>query len=51
MSLNSQGLASNNLSTDIASAKAKYQQAKSEYDRKKELYDSKIVPKIENSRK
>ncbi len=47
MSLNSQGLASNNLSTDIASAKAKYQQAKSEYDRKKELYDSKIVPKSE----
>jgi len=47
MSLNSQGLASNNLSTDIASAKAKYQQAKSEYDRKRELYDSKIVPKSE----
>jgi len=47
MSLNSQGLASNNLSTDIASAKAKYQQAKSEYDRKKELYESKIVPKSE----
>ena len=47
MSLNSQGLASNNLSTDIASAKAKYQQAKSEYERKKELYESKIVPKSE----
>jgi len=47
MSLNSQGLASNNLSTGIASAKAKYQQAKSEFDRKKELYDSKIVPKSE----
>ena len=47
MSLNSQGLASNNLSTDIASAKAKFQQAKSEYDRKKELYESKIVPKSE----
>lgn len=47
MSLNSQGLASNNLSTDIASAKAKYQQVKSEYDRKKELYESKIVPKSE----
>ncbi|WP_026754819.1 efflux RND transporter periplasmic adaptor subunit [Sediminibacter sp. Hel_I_10] len=47
MSLNSQGLASNNLSTDIASAKAKYQQTKSEYDRKKELYESKIVPKSE----
>lgn len=47
MSLNSQGLASNNLSTDIASAKAKYQQAKSEYERKKELYNSKIIPKAE----
>ena len=47
MSLNSQGLASNNLSTDIASAKAKFQQAKSEYDRKKELYESKIVPRSE----
>jgi RND family efflux transporter MFP subunit len=47
MSLNSQGLASNNLSTDIASAKAKFQQAKSEYERKKELYESKIVPKSE----
>ena len=47
MSLNSQGLASNNLSTDIASAKAKVQQAKSEYERKKELYESKIVPKSE----
>jgi RND family efflux transporter MFP subunit len=47
MSLNSQGLASNNLSTDITSAKAKFQQAKSEYDRKKQLYESKIVPKSE----
>ncbi|PVW13763.1 efflux RND transporter periplasmic adaptor subunit [Marixanthomonas spongiae] len=47
MSLNSQGLASNNLSTDIASAKAKFQQAKSEYERKKELYESEIVPKSE----
>ena len=47
MSLNSQGLASNNLSADIASAKAKFQQAKSEYERKKELYESKIVPKSE----
>ncbi len=47
MSLNSQGLATNNLSTDIASAKAKFQQAKSEYERKRELYESKIVPKSE----
>ena len=47
INVNSQGLASNNLNVDIASAKAKYQLAKSEYDRKKELYDSKIVPKAE----
>jgi RND family efflux transporter MFP subunit len=47
INVSSQGLASNNLSTDIASAKAKYQQAKSEYDRKKELYESKIIPKAE----
>lgn len=47
MSLNSEGLASNNLSTDIASAKAKFQQAKSDYERKKELYESEIVPKSE----
>ncbi|MBI9040240.1 efflux RND transporter periplasmic adaptor subunit [Lutibacter sp.] len=47
MNVSSQGLASNNLSTDIASSKAKYQQAKSEYDRKKELYESKIIPKAE----
>ena len=45
INVSSQGLSSNNLSTDIASAKAKYQQAKSEYDRKKELYESKIVSK------
>jgi RND family efflux transporter MFP subunit len=47
MSLNSQGLASSNLSTEIAAAKARYEQSKSEYDRKKALYDSKIVPKSE----
>ncbi|MBJ7882521.1 efflux RND transporter periplasmic adaptor subunit [Gelidibacter salicanalis] len=47
MSLNSQGLAANNLSMDIASAKAKFQQAESEYERKKQLYESKIVPKSE----
>lgn len=47
MTLNSEGLSSNNLSTDIASAKAKFEQAKAEYDRKKQLYDSKIVPKSE----
>jgi len=45
INVSSQGLASNNLSTGIASAKAKFQQAKSEYERKKELYESKIIPK------
>tara|TARA_R110002051_G_scaffold182103_2_gene251597 strand:- start:3167 stop:4672 length:1506 start_codon:yes stop_codon:yes gene_type:complete len=47
MTLSSRGLAANNLGSEIASAKAKFQQAKSEYDRKKELYESKIVPKSE----
>ncbi|HEA23730.1 hypothetical protein LCGC14_0889660 [marine sediment metagenome] len=47
MTLSSRGLAANNLGAEIASAKAKFQQAKSEYDRKKELYASKIVPKSE----
>ncbi|NLP59310.1 efflux RND transporter periplasmic adaptor subunit [Lutibacter sp. B1] len=47
INVSSQGLASNNLSTDIASAKAKYEQSKSEYVRKKELYESKIIPKAE----
>jgi len=45
MSLNSQGLASNNLSTEIANARSNFEQAKSEYERKKELYNSKIIPK------
>lgn len=45
MSLNSQGLASNNLNTEIANARSNFEQAKSEYERKKELYESKIVPK------
>jgi RND family efflux transporter MFP subunit len=47
MTLSSRGLAANNLGAEIASAKAKFQQAKSEYDRKKELFESKIVPKSE----
>jgi len=47
MSLNSQGLASNNLSTEIANARANFEQAKSEYERKKELYNSQIIPKAE----
>jgi RND family efflux transporter MFP subunit len=47
MSLNSQGLASNNLSTEIANARSNFEQAESEYERKKELYNSKIIPKSE----
>ena len=47
MTLNSQGLATNNLSTEIANAHTNFEQAKSEYDRKKQLYESKIVPKAE----
>jgi len=47
MSINSQGLASNNLSTKIANARSNFEQAKSEYERKKELYNSKIIPKAE----
>jgi len=47
MSLNSQGLASNNLHTEIAKARANFEQSKLEYERKKELYESKIIPKAE----
>lgn len=45
LSVSSQGLASNNLSAEVAKAKANYDQAASEYNRKKELYESKIIPK------
>ncbi|SNR69196.1 efflux RND transporter periplasmic adaptor subunit [Lutibacter flavus] len=47
MNVSSKGLTSNNLSAEIAKAKANYDQATSEYDRKKELYESKIIPKSE----
>ena len=47
MNVSSQGLASNNLSVEIAKTKANYDQAISEYNRKKELYESKIIPKSE----
>ncbi|MEN3324026.1 efflux RND transporter periplasmic adaptor subunit [Mariniflexile soesokkakense] len=47
MNVSSQGLASNNLSAEIAKAKANFDQATSEYNRKKELYESKIIPKSE----
>jgi RND family efflux transporter MFP subunit len=50
MTLSSSGLATNNLGAEIASAKAKLQQAKSDYDRKQALYKSKIVPKSEFER-
>lgn len=47
MHVSSEGLTSNNLSTEIKKAEADLNQAKSEYDRKKELYESNIVPKSE----
>ena len=47
INVNSQGLASNNLSTEIAKARSNFEQSKSEYERKKQLYESKIVPKAE----
>jgi RND family efflux transporter MFP subunit len=50
MTLTSNGLATNNLGAEIASAKVKFQQAKSEYERKKELYESKVIPKSEFQR-
>ena len=45
LSVSGQGLATNNLSAEVAKAKANYDQAESEYNRKKELYQSKIIPK------
>ncbi|MEQ8420741.1 MAG: efflux RND transporter periplasmic adaptor subunit, partial [Arenibacter algicola] len=47
INVSSQGLASNNLSIEIAKARSSFEQAKSEYERKKQLYESKIVPKAE----
>lgn len=47
MSISSKGLTNNNLQTEIAKAKANYEQAKAEYERKKELHESKIVPRAE----
>jgi membrane fusion protein, heavy metal efflux system len=47
INISSQGLASNNLSTEIANARSNFEQAKAEYERKKQLYESKIVPKAE----
>ena len=47
MNLSSEGLSSNNIRSEIAQAKARYDQAKAEYERKKELYEDRIVPKSE----
>ncbi|MDH5474944.1 MAG: efflux RND transporter periplasmic adaptor subunit [Cyclobacteriaceae bacterium] len=47
MTVSSTGLTSNNLSAEIAKAKANFQQSKSAYERNKKLYTSKIVPKSE----
>jgi len=45
LNLNSKGLSSNNLSTEIAKAKADFDQVKLEYNRKKLLLESKIIAK------
>jgi len=45
INLSSQGLASNNLSTEITNARSNFELSKAEYERKKQLYESKIVPK------
>jgi membrane fusion protein, heavy metal efflux system len=47
INVSSQGLASNNLSTEIAKARSNFEQSKAAYERKKQLYESKIVPKAE----
>ena len=47
ITINSEGLASNNLSTEISKARSNFEQSKYEYERKKQLYESKIVPKAE----
>jgi len=47
INVSSQGLASNNLSNEIANARSNFEQSKAEYERKKQLYESKIVPKSE----
>ena len=47
INVSSEGLASNNLSTEIANARSNFEQSKAEYERKKQLYESKIVPKSE----
>lgn len=47
MTLGSEGLADNNLRTEIQKARANFEQAKAEYERKKELYEAKIVPEAE----
>lgn len=47
MTINSSGLANNNLNAEIEKARAAYEQAKSEYQRKKTLHADKIVPQSE----
>ncbi len=47
INLSSEGLASNNLKTEIAKALSNFEQTKAEFERKKQLYESKIIPKAE----
>lgn len=45
LSIQSEGLTSNNLDAEIQKAKAKYDQATAEFERKSKLYQSKVIPK------
>lgn len=45
MLLSSNGLSENNLDTEVANAKANYEQAKAEFERKQQLYADKIISK------
>jgi len=47
LTINSQGLSENNLSTEVATAKAVYDQANAEFKRKKQLFESKIIANAE----
>jgi len=50
MTVNSSGMTTNNLSSEIAQARATYEQLAAEYERNKRLYESRIVPKAEFER-
>ncbi|MEM8894997.1 MAG: efflux RND transporter periplasmic adaptor subunit, partial [Bacteroidota bacterium] len=43
--ISSEGLTSNNLNSQLATAESRFRQAQKEYDRKTKLYESRIIPK------